>query len=315
MDGVEEVRGDLKHNCNTSLAPDGCPGADLGVNFTVSSSTLRVINGSLDISWYLGLQKLQFPKLEVVEKSVTLDHPLNLTHVDLTSLEYFGDFDLAAFELEELKMERFKGFTKSEPVWGQPIKIFHSGKLESLDAIFAKPVDPYVKSDYDPSDRIVSIGAMPNIRNLTFGWTRMPSLQLYSEQGFNVTLTLGGPSTEQMEIKGKLSLGESVVALKRHENLKNLTINEFSLQENDDMVDLELAFNQTSIVAIGQNKRLRQIRLPPEAKHWKDLDLTISLCQDLVLSSKAEGSDERVWYWPDEMSNLSIQGNTTSDFL
>ncbi|CAG9998288.1 unnamed protein product [Clonostachys byssicola] len=306
LDGLEEVQGDVVHDCPTKqLGLDYC--MDASTTFTISSSTLRSINGSLRFYYYRGIEKLDFPKLNKVQ-DISLYTPYNLTHINFSNLEYFETFYLNTPSLIELQLDKFKEFT-SRPY----VNIENTGRLESLDKFFQNPVNPYNFYHWEASSTFVQLHLL-TVRNLTFGWTLMPSLVIEAKSP--LTLTLGGPETEEMEFEGTLEIGANVSAINRHENLKNLTVNSFDLSHNT-LTDFDLSFlDQVASVVVYKNPQLRQLRLPSTAQSWKNLSLIIWYNDNLLLSPVKNGSEETIWHWPTgDMSSVRIRANITSDFL
>ncbi|VUC37209.1 unnamed protein product [Clonostachys rosea] len=305
LDGLEEVLGDVVHRCPTKeKGLDYC--MDASTTFNISSSTLKMINGSLAL-YYYRVENLDFPALNKVRREISLYNTFNLTHVNLANLEYFGTFLLQTPSLIELKLDKFKEFTSLVPY----VNIWDTGKLESFDEFFQNPVNPY-----NVNNSVVNpfIDFHPlNVRSLTLGWTRMPSMNIRAKS--ELTLTLGGPKTEQMEFEGTLKIGPNVTAINRHDNLKNLTVERFDVQLSA-VSDLDLSLNQVTTVSVYGNPQLRQLRLPSMAQSWKNLTLNIGANDNLLLSVVKDGSDEIIWHWPTgDMASVAIHGNMTSDFL
>ncbi|CAH0051650.1 unnamed protein product [Clonostachys solani] len=317
LDGLEEVRGDVVHRCPTKQQGlDYC--MDASTTFTISSSTLRIINGSLDFFYYRGVEKLDFPQLNKVRQDISLYAPYNLTHVNFANLEYFGSFLLNTPSLMQLQLDKFKEFTSREVLKpdgttsGPYVNIWNTGRLESFNEFFQNPVNPYNVYDNGASNSFVIFYPL-TVQNLTFGWTRMPSMEIEAKS--QLTLTLGGPETEEMEFEGTLQIGAGVTAINRHESLKNLTVQRFDLKQSA-VVDLDLPFNQVTTVVVYGNPQLRQLRLPSTAQSWKNLDLNIGSSDNLLLSPVKDGSDETIWHWPTgDMSSVVIRANITADFL
>ncbi|CAH0033258.1 unnamed protein product [Clonostachys rhizophaga] len=317
LDGLEEVQGNVVHKCPTKQQGlDYC--MDASTTFTISSSTLRSINGSLSFFHYRGVEKLDFPKLNKVRQEISLYAPYNLTHINFSNLEYFGAFSLNTPSLIELQLDKFKEFTsrgvsKSDGTpLGPYVNIHNTGRLESLDKVFQNPVNPYNTCNDGASNSFIDFHRL-TVRNLTFGWTRIPSMTIEAQS--QLTLTLGGPETEQMEFEGILEIGTGVSAINHHRKLKNLTVYGFNTMESA-IIDLDLSFNQVASVIVYANPQLRQLRLPSMAQSWNNLYLTIQSNDNLLLSPTKNGSDETIWHWPTgDMSSVIISANITADFL
>jgi hypothetical protein len=317
LDGLEEVQGDVSHKCPTKQhGLDYC--MDASTTFTISSSTLRSINGSLRFFYYRGVEKLDFPKLNKVRQEISLYAPYNLTHINFSNLEYFGGFSLNTPSLIELQLDKFKEFTSRGVLKpdgtpsGPYVNIHDTGRLESLDNFFQNPVNPYNLYNNGASNTFIDFHRL-TVRNLTFGWTRMPSMAIQAKS--QLTLTLGGPETEGMEFEGILEIGTGVSTINRHENLKNLTVHRFDVRQSA-VIDLDLSFNQVASVIVYDNPQLRQLRLPSMAQSWKNLYLSINSNDNLLLSPIKNSSDETIWHWPtDDMSSVIIVANITANFL
>lgn len=148
LDGLKEVQGDVLHNCPTKQQGlDYC--MDASITFTISSSASRSINGSLKFFYYREVERLEFPKLNKVRQEISLHAPYNLTHINFSNLEYFGDFSLntpSLVELSSINLGQFssRGVSKSDGTpLGPYVNIRDTGRLESLDKVFQNPVNPY----------------------------------------------------------------------------------------------------------------------------------------------------------------------------
>ena len=182
--------------------------------------------------------------------------------------------------------------------------------VESVDGLFENPLDPMSQGRWPGEDGQSFYGRrMSHVRSLTFGWRRINALKLTGE---NLTVTLGGPSTESMEIEN-LEVRDGVAELRRNPKLRNLTIGAFELGFNNSITDLDLSFDQLSSVSIYGTESLRSITLPPEAENWnwngQNQGLTITNTPNLELSPDT-------WHWPkSDISHVLIIANVSNEFL
>jgi hypothetical protein len=202
LDSLEEVQGEKQHGLDYCM--------DASTTFTISSSTLRSINGSLRFFYYRGVEKLDFPKLNKVRQEISLYAPYNLTHINFSNLEYFGGFSLNTPSLIELQLDKFKEFTSRGVLKpdgtpsGPYVNIHDTGRLESLDNFFQNPVNPYNLYNNGASNTFIDFHRF-TVRNLTFGWTRMPSMAIQAKS--QLTLTLVVLKLKEWSLKAFLRLG------------------------------------------------------------------------------------------------------------
>lgn len=309
LDGIEVVEGSIGHFA-CEPAYEACT---IPKPFTISSSTLTTVNKSIDFWYFHGLEKLVLPNLTTVGQFVLLERLHNVTHLDLTQLSYIGAMVLETKSLKTLLLDGLKGFTG----YGVPyVEIWNSGQVESVDGFFTNPLNV---SGTRPHAAVTSLTLdsfrIPNVRTVTIGWAKLDELYL---SGVNLTVILGGPSTESMEFR-EVSLGDGIVGIERNPKLKNLTATTFGIKYNKVLESLTVPFDQLSnFSAIGSS--LRSVELPVEAERWQNLSVDISLCPALNLSSEfaadGAGKSRRTWYWPQEdMRRVSIFGEVANAFL
>lgn len=219
-------------------------------------------------------------------------------------------------KLKTLLLDGLKGFTRQGGMTGFA-QIWDAGAVESIDGFFKNPLNPI-------SDPLTSLGtgislsayAIPNVRNVTIGWTNTTEINV---AGVNLTVILGGPSTESMEI-GKLDLREGIVGFKRNPKLKNLTATTFEFSNNNELKDLSVSFDRLANFTAINSDSLRSIEFPMAAEGWQNLGMHISDCSALNLSSEyatdSTGESRRTWYWPQgDMRRVVIVGNVATAFL
>ena len=303
LDGLEEIWGDFRFwGCGASGGSD-CEVPD---TFNVTSSTLREISKGLDFDSVLGLQSIVFPKLNTVFEFVGLDALHNVTYLDFTNLEKVGGFRLDTANLETLRLNGLKGFS---PGQGYSLHVVNSGKLESLDNLFGSYVELDSGEDWGTGGLEIEASQIPNVRSLTFGWKYLPKLKI---SGNNLTLTLGGPNTTEQRLD-YLELGTGVQGLRRGSAVENLTVDFFTMDEQEGMKNLVLPFNQTSEVLLYDNLDLETLELPEEAEGWRNMSFTISYSSALNLTEYKD--DRKIWHWPKQLFKLDLMTNLTNEFL
>lgn len=316
LDGVETVLGGIRHDGSCGRI-SGCPYVS---PFTISSSTLTRVNQTMYFWYFPGLEKLILPSLVTVDGGFMLKRLHNLTHLDITGLSYVGWVVLETPRLKTLLLDGLKGFTGIEG--NGDVGIWDAGEIESVDGFFRNPIDPYPY--FTPPGSAVESGlgitgsAIPNVREVNIGWTRISTLTI---SGKNLTVVLGGPSTKSMEI-GKLELMSGVTDLKRSPGLKNLTLTTFFMENNPNMTHLRADFDQVANFTVYAYDSLRALEFPPQAVNWVNLSLHLNhgRSSPLNLSSEhtvdASGQRRKTWYWPErDMREVVIRGNLATDFL
>ncbi|CAG9983366.1 unnamed protein product, partial [Clonostachys byssicola] len=300
LDGLEGVNGSVK----LTTCDDKCDDITIPPPFNISSPTLKRINGSLSFSSFYGLEKLILPNLNNVNQSVSLLDLDNATHIDLTRLATVGGFALGAKRLEELKLDGLRNLTDSST---GNITVYDVGTIQSVDGIYENPIEGLQLGEANVT---LNRNYTGSVKNVTFGWTRVHDLLV--ESGAGISVTLGGPSSESVEID-YLKLGKGVVGLERGSQMKNLTVKKFQ-SDSMNITSLKLDFDQASEIAIVGTS-LKSVEIPSEAENWKNLNLTISTVPLFEFGSKsADGS--QAWHWPKgDMSALRLVGNMTADFL
>lgn len=310
LDGIETILGDLKHSgCEVGFKACVIPPL-----FGISSSTLQTINGSLDVWYFPGLEKLLLPKLARVKGGVSLKRAHNLTTLDLTNLQYVQYVVLDLASLKTLQLDGLKGFTG--PSNGD-IALWNVGQVDNVDGFFKNPLDP-ILSPTNSQEAGSTIGGygIPNVRKLTLGWKRFTTLTV---SGNDITVTLGGPNTTAMEID-TLKLLSGVVGIQRGEQMNNLTVGKLSVYSNDNITELKANFDRLTSLELLFSSQLKTIILPSAAEQWQNYSLSVSGCSSLNLSSEytVDGSGQRTktWYWPKgDIQSVNIDANLSNDFL
>uniref|UniRef100_A0A8H7KFM3 Receptor L-domain domain-containing protein n=1 Tax=Bionectria ochroleuca TaxID=29856 RepID=A0A8H7KFM3_BIOOC len=307
LDGVEEVRGDWRHN------PLSDYHGKVGTLFNISSSTLKLVDGIFDLTGPNGLERLILPNLGNISESVSFDSMANLTHVDFTNLKYFRSLDLETPKLQEFKIDELKGFTRN---YTGRIFISDGGSVESLDGLFKGPIAPANETQLPT----ITIQKIPNIKQLTLGWKSILSAHISGQSWYqhwgpppNITLILGGPDSETVHIH-ELETREGIISIERGSKTSNLSIGSFKSM-NDMITDLRLPFHQVSDVAI-RGDRMTSLELPKEAEQWNNVSISIWLVRKLRFESSVNAEGRQTWYWPNQtMSSFYILGDVSTNFL
>lgn len=322
LDGLEAVRGSLRFQRFEFGLGEGL---GVGLGYNLSSSTLKVINGSLDIYSSSDIQSIILPALNFVNRSVFVTGK-NLTYLDLTNLEYVGNILFSTPLLKTLKMDGLKDFTGYLNFTQSRIFTFSSvGEVESLDPFFKYPIEPLTLdgSRSGVYDIELDYESTPRVKEITFGWNWMHGIIIKDK---DLSITFGGPETSSMEIDSLQARGGSI-NITRSTGLDSLKVGELILQgassldeprprTRPDMSPLELPFDELTMLHIFGVGELRSIELPPEAENWKNVSLEINDCSNLNMTSEQNAQGETAWYWPrHDMDLLSIYGNMTDEFL
>lgn len=318
LDGIEVVEGNVRHDtwadyidaCDEPR-PEPCP-----PSFSISSSTLRHVNGSFRFWGFPGLDKLILPKLNRVGGYFGLQRMHELTTLDITSLEYIEGFILEAISLDTFSLEGLKEFTGEFEAEAQ---VYGGRAVENVDGVFKNPLDPFKGNntpyEYWIQSRMGTSVNLPNLKNLTFGWKNVPELYVYTHSsGFGITL--GGPNSTDMDI-GSLKMGYGAGSLARGPNVKNLIVRNLELTDSTKMEQLDLPFDQIYSLLISNSTALKRIVLPPMAENWKNFSIIVSQSPNINLTTELGGpAGERTWYWPnEEMGGIILQGNISNEFL
>ncbi|KAH6889236.1 hypothetical protein B0T10DRAFT_49069 [Thelonectria olida] len=296
LDGIETVRGSVVNGC--ARLDDNCDEASL---FSISSSTLKAVGGDIDLSGIDRLEKLLLPNLTAVDGEFHLRDLGNLTHLDITQLERVGSFFLSAPALEQLDHDGLQSITSPE---GR-VSISYLGPVESIDSFFKNPIKP-ISQDFDME---ISVSDLPQVRNLTIGWTYANFL---SVSGTNLTVTFGGPKTESMEI-GLMFIhgfGEAV-SLRRNSELQNLTVEQAFI---DDVTAEGVMLPFDNVTTLGvQSANVTAVKLPAEAENWGNMSMTIDIPSGDL--REFDDDDTKIWYWPQEIYYLVLNASFENSFF
>lgn len=326
LDGIEVIEGDIKHSddrypwaCETPGTQNEFP---CNQSFTISSSTLRRINGSISFWFFHGLEELLFPNLVRMEW-VALQRLYSLKTLDLTNLQYIEYFQLEAMKLEKFLLDELQEFTG--PNKGG-VQIMVGPKVENIDGLFRNNLDPWLgrrEKFYNASGSEADVGVSlnlvsgPNLKSLTFGWKQISSLRLYAANEF--TVVFGGPNSTEVEID-ELVISGSVAKIERGEKVKNITIWDLALRDLEKMTTLDLPFDQLGGLLVANATELTSVILPPQAENWREFSLIMYDCPKLNLTSEytiVDGERKKTWYWPKngDYSFLQISARLSTEFL
>jgi hypothetical protein len=267
---------------------------------------LTEVHGSLLFNAIPGLQQIRLPKLQVVKQGLGFVELANATYVDLTDLEYSENITWDTPALERLILRNFKaqadaGDKESNFVFD----IRNVGEIDSVDAFFRNA------EREDTTGVSVDQEAMPNVEMLTVAWAELESLSISG----CLTAVLGGPESKSMKI-GTLSFPQGDVTLERNETLDRLEVEEFRAVNNPEITELNLQFDSTSSLIIDGCESLESIRLPSQAKDWKNLTVQIKGVSDSLVLTTQSDENGVPWYWPEnDMYSLEIYANMADDFL
>lgn len=312
FDGVEEIQGNI-HHFNKECRDEYCPPP---LDFDISCSTLTRVGGYIYFWQFLGLRSLLLPNLIRVEGGVFFRRLHELTRLDITKLAYLGHFLVEASNLTTLDHDVLEGFTSEDNSGGIT---FEAAAVDSVDSFFKRPLKLNITNN---GKSYISAfgGSLPNVRNITLGWSRVADVLI---SGDNLRITLGTSNTTDIEI-GNLKLYGNMTALEYHPKLNNLTIGNFYLggyRGDISATELDMQFTNISSININKQSDLQIVRVPPQAELWEDLSINIEDCDNLNLSSEYivndNGEKERVWYWPQsDIRSIRFSGNPIStDFL
>ncbi|KAJ5703883.1 hypothetical protein N7493_011021 [Penicillium malachiteum] len=275
LDGVKVIQGDFQ------TAENGfSPGAMPSVPFTISSSTLELVEG--DITFYHNsLHNVSLPNLTTVHKDF---------YVGETPVTY----------LDNLTTLHHTNLTNASVVEVYPML------LDSVHSV--------LKNAINISQCTVK-GPFPNMDTITVGFTNV-SQELYISAALNVTL--GGSSTTKMDLEQFELVGNST-GLMRSSTLDSLTVNRFKVI-NSLMNRLYVDFDDLEYLRVWSNYGLEEIQLPPKAVDWTGgLNLDIMANEKVNLTSQYAiddaGNQIQTWYWPTNVSSIEISDSLLGNAL
>ncbi|KAK3331495.1 hypothetical protein B0H66DRAFT_507312 [Apodospora peruviana] len=320
LDGIEIIQGNIWHEIDDIYkckdSPDESP---CSAKFTISSSTLRFVNGTLYFWGFDGLESLVLPNLNRVQGSFSLNHLYQLGTLDVTGLQYVENFQLSAQNLEKFSIDGLQEFTG--PRNGH-VSVF-GDKLDNVDGLFMNNLDPWKNHSSGGSyDNWMQTGMgvslnLPNIKTVTFGWRRVPSFR-FNPPNPPAGVVFGGPNTTEMEI-GEVRLGFGMAQVDRHKQVKKLAARSLEVREATDLQTLNVPFDSLGSLDVFSAPSLTTVTLPPEAENWNMSKLSILDCPQVNLTSEySMRNDERIktWYWPkSDFDNIAIQGKLSNEFF
>ncbi|KAH6973023.1 hypothetical protein BKA56DRAFT_620389 [Ilyonectria sp. MPI-CAGE-AT-0026] len=304
LDGVEEIQGGIYHSgCRAFPETSDCPSPS---PFSISSSTLTTVKGTVSLKFFNGLKELRFPNLTTVEGSITLLHLYDLKRLDITKLSRVGGILLEAPNMTTLEHESLKSFTNnagSVSLW--------AAAVDSVDSFFNYPLE--IAEDASDSQSFIDVYELPNLRHINIGWPRVKQVTI---KGDNLGVTLGTENTTSIDI-GTLSLIGNITDLDQGDVVTNLTVGQLIVKDNFDMTHLNVSFDQLSTLEINQCDGLKTLQVPPKAIDWEDFGLHIRSCLNLNLSSEyhinSDGENEKSWYWPNNITLINIDYAPTAN--
>ncbi|KPM41371.1 hypothetical protein AK830_g5191 [Neonectria ditissima] len=310
FDGVETIEGDVSHYGD---AFDGYGDMDTPyptgrTTFSIHFPTLKAIEGDLYFWSFAGLQELQFPNITRVEGGFSLRRMNWLKFLDITKLERLGSFSLEARYLTTLRHEGFKGFTGTSYNGGS--LSIDAARVDSLDSWFRYPLT--IKRKFQefspesaPGDVMINKWNLPNLKNITIGWAKTSKVWIRSfgdngTDGDAIGVKFGGSQTKSIEID-RLELEGNVKILETGSALEKLEIGTLVFQKSPAKEANLSVFDKVTNLTIEDNGNLQNIRLPPSAVDWEDVNLSIRYNQNLTLVSEyrdPENETDKFWYWP-----------------
>ena len=324
LDGIETVKGTLRMSgsCGDKVWHDDS-GDCTPPFFSLSSSTLKNIEGGLRILEARSLEKILLPNLEsVLSDRVELDGLPDLTHLDITNLEtIYGMLlnltGLKTLELKGLKRHTVDGYLHEDDA--SLVYLISVGEIDSVDAFFQNNV---VSADGKFNGTLsvdLYASAMPKVRHITMGWENLGTVRLAGE----LNVTLGGPDSESINVVELGICDTANVVVERSSHLKSLSVEIYTrgvcyegLGSGPSIEHLTLPFDQLSNLSLAGWPSLQSVQLPPEAENWKNFDLFIYNCSMLNLSSEYNAENKKTWYWPKyDMAQLEIYANASDAFL
>ncbi|KAM0429974.1 hypothetical protein ACHAPT_005979 [Fusarium lateritium] len=320
LEGIELIEGDMVYYYGDPEFESGKINSTYPTKrkpFTIQSSTLKTVNGSIYFWALNGLSELRLPKLTRVQDSFALSRMFYLKTLDITSLTHLGSFNIEANHLTELKHKGLEGFTDSR--YSNSLQ-FWGLKVSSLDSWFKYPLNASFRTTggshlYEQAPVQISSYSLPNIRNITIGWANTSKIWV---RGDDIAVTLGSSETKTMDI-GLLQISGDI-KITRASTVKELNVQEFYFESSGfKEIDLSM-FDKLTNLTIYRHGDLQRIRMPSKAVDWKDMTIDISYNQNLTLTSEfrdPETKKDKFWYWPKgNISSIIIRGNPLStEFL
>ncbi|KAJ5725937.1 uncharacterized protein N7483_007294 [Penicillium malachiteum] len=283
LDGVEVIQGNLQSVENVFNTDD-----ITSTPYTISSSTLRLVEGSIEL-FQDSLQNLTLPNLTTVYGSFyIMESPI--TYLDITSLESADSFVLGGNNLTTLHHTKLTNTTAIE---------LYEMSVDSVDSILSNPLD------------IISChieGPFPNMESITLGFTNVSQeVRIYA----SLNVTLGGSSATKLHVESLILDGNST-GLTRSPTLESLTANSMVVT-NTFMSRLDVDFDDLQSLESHSPKYyyLEEIRLPPQAVNWTGgFELYVTANPKLNFTSQYTiddaGNQVRTWYWPTNVSRIEI---------
>ncbi|KAF6835649.1 hypothetical protein CPLU01_04119 [Colletotrichum plurivorum] len=315
LDGVENINGSLIMyiGCDTRTNENCIQRHWLQ---SVSSATLKTVNGSIDIGQNDNISTISFPKLTSVERGVRLELDY-LEHLDITSLETVGTLNLRAPRLATMEHEHLRNAT------GGFISI-GATSLESVDSFIRSPMDLIrLKIDNSLKLKQITLGISSALEVYIagkFGWHSDSGEIIEDGESDIAKLILGGPETTEMRIT-TLTILNSTAAIERAPGLMTLEVGTLRLEGNYFMEHLALPFDKLKAAYLKGAPALKWLSNIPQAVDWDSFySLSIKDMPALNLSSEymidGKGDLVRSWYWPRSgMGEIDLSASMTNHFL
>ncbi|KAF6804811.1 hypothetical protein CMUS01_14764 [Colletotrichum musicola] len=315
LDGVENINGSLFMyiGCD-SWTNENC--TQRHWLQSVSSATLKTVNGSFEFGQNDNISTISFPKLTSVEGWVRLELDY-LEHLDITSLETVGALNLRAPRLATIEHEHLRNATGGFITIG-------ATSLESVDSFIRSPMDLVrLKIEISLKLKQITLGISSALEVYIAGrysWHSDGGDIIEDSESGGAKLTLGGPETTEMRIK-RLTILNSTAAIERAPGLMTLEVDTLRLEGNYFMEHLALPFDKLKDAYLEGGPALKWLSNIPQAVDWDSFYyLTIKDMPALNLSSEymidGKGDLVRSWYWPRSgMGEIDLSASMTNHFL
>jgi hypothetical protein len=294
LDGIKTVKGNINHDLGShDFTYQETP-------FTVSSSTLTKVGGTVlfgdDVC---NMLNFSMPSLTTVSGDFTMSFWCsNLTYLDITSLEFVQNLQIAGKSLTTLHNTKLSNATG---LW------IYDNLLDSVDSIFNNPLNITTGAEID---------TLPNVKNVTIGFHSANSLYIS-----DLSVILGGSSSTEMSL-GNVTFYK-LTGLQRNSNLKVLTADSVDTVPTSSMSQMDIPFDDLRQLSVreGTYSDLVTLRLPAKAANWTGgFALSVYMSPGLNLSSMYglddQGNQIQTWYWPTNVSSIDIyEAIVANEFL
>lgn len=295
LDGVEVIDGTLRE----AILYQG--EYEIQPYYTLSSSSLEKASRIVFGTDYSRITNITLPNLRSVDMITIGDLALNLTYLDITSLDSPNYFAGGSPSIETLQHTSLRNTS---------ILNISPMKIASLDSLTDNPLNI--------TSALIE-GPFPNVKNVAIGFKVARDVKVST---FPI-ITLGGSSTTEMAI-GELTLSGNITKLKRSKQVQTLRVDSLVLGYDLSITELEIPFDNLRYLDAGHHwndRPLKSITLPPQAVNWTGgFELSITNAPELNLTSVYGAYDQansiQTWYWPTNVSSIYLRNvNVGNEFL